>query len=84
MLLQFADVQKLEAAARTLNAGSRDDDALTLRIPSDGNVQSIKAVLDQLDHATIEVNELSLHTPDLDDVFFAITSHSETQKESVQ
>jgi ABC-2 type transport system ATP-binding protein len=41
-------------------------------------------VLDQLDHAAIEVNQLSLHTPDLDDVFFAITSHSATQKECVR
>jgi ABC-2 type transport system ATP-binding protein len=30
-------------------------------------------VLDRLDSAHIEVDDLSIHTPDLDDVFFALT-----------
>jgi ABC-2 type transport system ATP-binding protein len=73
--LQFADARGLEAAARTLGAVSRDDNALTLQIPSDGGVRSLRAVLDRLDDASIEVDGLSIHTPNLDDVFFALTSH---------
>jgi ABC-2 type transport system ATP-binding protein len=39
-------------------------------------VASLKALLDRFDDASISVERLSIHTPDLDDVFFALTSHS--------
>ena len=61
---------------------SRDDDALTLQVPSDGSVRSLRALLDRLDDAAIEVDGLSVHTPDLDDVFLALTGHPTTEKES--
>lgn len=80
MRLQFADVSGLESAIHILGNVTRDDDALTLQVPSDGNVRSIKALLDRLDDESIVVNDLSIHTPDLDDVFFALTDHSNTQK----
>jgi ABC-2 type transport system ATP-binding protein len=78
--LQFVDINGLESAARTLNGSSRDDDALTLQVPSDGGVRSLRAVLDRLDVESIEVDTLSIHTPDLDDVFFALTSHPTRQE----
>ena len=85
--LQFADTSGLEAAAHTLGAVAREDDALTLQVPTDGSVRSIKSLLDQLDDESVVVNDLSIHTPDLDDVFFALTDHSDhsnTQKGSVR
>jgi ABC-2 type transport system ATP-binding protein len=82
--LQFADANALDLAARTLPAKSRDDDALTLTVPSDGGVQSLRAVLDLLDRAAISVDGLSVHTPDLDDVFFALTGHANSSKGSLQ
>lgn len=82
--LQFADVHGLEAAARTLGEVVRDDDTLTLQVPTDGSVRSIKALFDQLDDQSIDVHAFSMHTPDLDDVFFAITSHPDTQKGNVR
>jgi ABC-2 type transport system ATP-binding protein len=78
--LQFADTRGLEAAARALGEVVRDDNELTLQIPTDGSVRSLRAVLDRLDHEALAVNGVSVHTPDLDDVFFAITSHPDTQK----
>jgi len=33
----------------------------------------VKALIDQLDDASIDVDGLTVHTPDLDDVFFALT-----------
>jgi ABC-2 type transport system ATP-binding protein len=78
--LRFADARGLESAARTLGEVARDDNELTLQVPTDGSVRSIKALLDRLDDTSIDVNEFSVHTPDLDDVFFAITSHPDTQK----
>ncbi len=85
--LQFADASGLEAAAHTLGAVAREDDALTLQVPTDGSVRSIKSLLDRLDDESVVVNDLSIHTPDLDDVFFALTDHSDqssTQKGSVR
>jgi len=82
--LQFADASGLESAARTLGEVARDDNELALQVPSDGNVRSIKALLDRLDDESIVVNDLSIHTPDLDDVFFALTDHSNTQKGNVR
>jgi ABC-2 type transport system ATP-binding protein len=81
--LRFADASDLDAAARTLGEVARDDDELTLQLPSDGGVRSLRSVLDRLDAEAIEVGELSVHTPDLDDVFLALTGHSNNEKESV-
>ena len=55
---------------------SPDTDQLTLQIPGDGSVASLRRVLDQLDRARVDVENLSIHTPDLDDVFFAVTGHT--------
>jgi ABC-2 type transport system ATP-binding protein len=84
--LQFADGPALDAAADTLGNGVRDDDALTLQIPTDGSVSALRAVLDRLDHqaAAVEGAGVTVHTPDLDDVFFALTGHSNSQKGNVQ
>jgi ABC-2 type transport system ATP-binding protein len=71
--MQFADPASLAAAARALGELPADPDTLTLQIPSDGSVTSVKALLDRLDGASVAVANLSIHTPDLDDVFFALT-----------
>ena len=80
--LQFAGPHDLESAAEALGTASRDDEALTLQVPSDGSLRSLRALLDRLDHGGIEVGSLSIHTPDLDDVFFALTGHPSTEKEA--
>ncbi|CAL9323516.1 MULTISPECIES: ATP-binding cassette domain-containing protein [Streptomyces] len=72
--LRFTDPASYQAAALTLNQGTRDDDALALQIPSDGSQRELRSILDWLDSAGIEADELTVHTPDLDDVFFALTS----------
>src|SRR6266700_2870905 len=79
--LQLTDPRTLESAARTLGAMSRDDEALTLQVPSDGGVRSLRALLDRLDGASIDVDGLSIHTPDLDDVFLALTGQPDKEKE---
>ena len=47
--------------------------ALTLQLPSDGRVSTAADAARQLDDASVEVEALTVHTPDLDDVFFALT-----------
>jgi ABC-2 type transport system ATP-binding protein len=81
--LQFADLPGLESAARALGEPTRDNDTLTLQVPSDGGVGSLRAVLDQLDGASIEVDSLSVHLPDLDDVFLALTGQPDKESETV-
>jgi len=76
--LRFADVAGLDAASRLLDDSTRDDAALTLTVPSAGEVATLRAVLDQLGAAHIEVDDLSIHSPDLDDVFFALTGRKES------
>ncbi|MFI7038929.1 ATP-binding cassette domain-containing protein [Microbispora rosea] len=71
--LRFTDRNELDAAARILPGSTRDDEELALRVPGDGGVRSLRALLEQLDAHSVDVEELSVHTPDLDDVFLALT-----------
>jgi ABC-2 type transport system ATP-binding protein len=71
--LRFSEFSALDDAARLLDDSSRDDAALALSVPSDGGIGALRTVLDRLDGVGIEVDDLSIHTPDLDDVFFALT-----------
>ncbi|POX54360.1 ATP-binding cassette domain-containing protein [Streptomyces sp. Ru72] len=71
--LRFADPAAYESAVLTLREVTRDDEALALQLPSDGSQRELRSILDWLDSAGIEADELTVHTPDLDDVFFALT-----------
>jgi len=74
--LQFAEPDALNAAVIMIPNATPDDDQLILQVPADGSIASLRRVLDELDHARIAVEQLSIHTPDLDDVFFAVTGHA--------
>ncbi|WP_328610712.1 ATP-binding cassette domain-containing protein [Amycolatopsis sp. NBC_00345] len=78
--LQFADPRGLDAATNLLGQVSRDNESLVLRVPSDGSLRSLKTLIDRLDERAIEVDELSVHTPDLDDVFLALTGNPDHEK----
>jgi ABC-2 type transport system ATP-binding protein len=71
--LEFGDEAELERAAAALGTGSRDDQGLALQVASDGGVHSLRALLDRLDAASIDVDGLSVRSPDLDDVFLSLT-----------
>jgi ABC-2 type transport system ATP-binding protein len=77
--LRFAGPRSLDAAAGLLPGASADRDQLTLAVPGDGSVASLRRVLDELARAGVDVEHLSIHTPDLDDVFFAVTGHASTE-----
>jgi ABC-2 type transport system ATP-binding protein len=80
VLLRFAEVAELDAAARVLTGSTGADEDLTLRVPSDGGAKSLRALLNRLDEHSIDVEEFSVHTPDLDDVFLALTGHASTEE----
>ncbi len=71
--LRFSDPAAYRSAASALREVTLDDEALALQIPSDGTQRELRALLGRLDAAGIEADELTVHTPDLDDVFFALT-----------
>jgi ABC-2 type transport system ATP-binding protein len=78
--LEFPDAGELDKAARVFEGAARDDESLTLQVPSDGGVGSLRSLLDRLDAASIEVDGLSVRTPDLDDVFLSLTGHDHDRK----
>jgi ABC-2 type transport system ATP-binding protein len=71
--LHFANATALDAAARALGSAFRHDDALTLEVASDGGAVAVRELLNRLGDTAADVDEVSVHTPDLDDVFFALT-----------
>jgi ABC-2 type transport system ATP-binding protein len=83
--LHFTTQAGLDRAAAILGeqspgAVSHDDGALVLRVPADGTAPSVKAVLDRLGPEASCADRITIHTPDLDDVFFALTgSHHELE-----
>ena len=77
--LRFAEPGALRAAAAMIPNATPDDDQLTLQVPGDGSVASLRRLLNELDDTSIDVEHLSIHSPDLDDVFFAVTGHATTE-----
>ncbi len=81
--LQFADDDRLAAAARVLDGAARGE-GLSLNVPGDAGVRALRELLGRLDAAAIEVEGLSVHTPDLDDVFFALTGRPTTENQTTE
>ncbi|HKO33634.1 MAG TPA: ATP-binding cassette domain-containing protein [Candidatus Limnocylindria bacterium] len=82
--LEFTDPEALERAATRLTSARRDADGLVLHIPTDGDVASLRVVLDQLDRAALDVADFSIQTPDLDDVFLSLTGQSDARKAATE
>jgi ABC-2 type transport system ATP-binding protein len=80
--LQFADADAQLVAADALGIPVPDQDSPSLQIPTDGNVATLRRVLRDLDGAGVDVVDLAIQTPDLDDVFFALTGRGAHPAES--
>ncbi|HEY6481426.1 MAG TPA: ATP-binding cassette domain-containing protein [Streptosporangiaceae bacterium] len=78
--LEFADLDDLRKALPVLGATATDDTSLTVQVPGDGSVSSLRDLLGRLDAGSVRADRLSIHTPDLDDVFFALTGHPSAQE----
>ena len=79
--LRFADAASLDEAARALRESTRDDAELVLRVPNEGGIRSLREVLARLGD-DVAVEDVSIHTPDLDDVFFAVTGDASRENNS--
>ncbi|MFE6667590.1 ATP-binding cassette domain-containing protein [Streptomyces sp. NPDC057697] len=80
--VRFADARSLDAAADVFGIAARDEESLTLRIPGDGSLPGVRAVLDTLEATAVRAESLTVHTPDLDDVFLTLTGRPRTAASS--
>jgi len=78
--LQFADAEQLDAAARAFPRSTSDPVSLSLQVPSDGGLHALRSLLDALDRSSLTPDELSVHLPDLDDVFLSLTGQARTER----
>ena len=74
--LQLADRSAVQAAMDLLGGAAGDEEELVVQVPTDGTVASLRRLLANLDDAGVEVEHLSIHSPNLDDVFFAVTGRA--------
>jgi ABC-2 type transport system ATP-binding protein len=77
--LQFTDAVSLDAAARALPEGTPNAEELVLRVTNAGGIRSLREVLARLGD-DIPVEDVSVHTPDLEDVFFALTGNPSKER----
>ena len=74
-LLTFTSASALDAAARQFgDRASRNEEDLTLQVASDDSARSVQDMLSRIDVDSVQ--HVTLHTPDLDDVFLALTGHA--------
>ena len=74
--LRFTDAGALgKAQALLARPAKADAEALTLEVPTGGSVPELRGILTLLDDHGIDAAELTVHTPDLDDVFLTLTGN---------
>ncbi|WP_129844018.1 ATP-binding cassette domain-containing protein [Streptomyces sp. RFCAC02] len=76
--LRFTDPDEYGRAAAALPDAAREDTDLVLRVAGDGDLDALRALLDRLGTAGVRAADLSVHTPDLDDAFLALTGDGTT------
>jgi len=69
--LRVADSSRVAVLADEFPEASTNAEALTVTVPHDGSLSSLRRLLDRIDDDA--VTGLAVHTPDLDDVFLALT-----------
>jgi ABC-2 type transport system ATP-binding protein len=81
--LSFADAGELDRAAALLPGSVPDQETLSLTVAGVG-VPALRSVLTALDGASVNVQGLSVETPDLDDVFLTLTGRDDAAREGAQ
>ncbi|WP_331767099.1 ATP-binding cassette domain-containing protein [Embleya sp. NBC_00896] len=78
--LRFTDASRLASTAALFDliTVTRDPEALTLDIPTDGSVLTLRAILDILDDASIQADRLTTHSPTPADAFLTLTRRLDT------
>lgn len=77
--LQAAGREQVAVLAGQLPDAHPNAETLTLTLPHDGSLTALRQLLDRIDDDGA-VTGLAVHTPDLDDVFLALTGHPTTHE----
>jgi ABC-2 type transport system ATP-binding protein len=78
--LRFAEGASLAAAARMLPGAQEDAEALELHVTANDSVEALRTALDRLGEASVPVEDVAIHTPDLDDVFLTLTDQTDREE----
>ncbi|RAY11513.1 ABC transporter [Actinomadura craniellae] len=78
--LQVADGERVAELAHRLPGAVPNAEALTVTLPHDGSLTALRRLLDGIDDGA--VTGLTMHTPNLDDVFLALTGRPTTEEVS--
>jgi ABC-2 type transport system ATP-binding protein len=78
--LRFAESDALAAATEVLglDGAQPDHSTLVMRVPTDGAVRSLRALLGRIEDRAVPVESVSVRMADLDEVFFALTDRTAT------
>ena len=79
--LHFREPEALRRAAGALGHESFDVQSLVLDVPTDGRAESLRSLLDRVHEHALSVESITVESPDLDDVFFALTGASHHPEE---
>lgn len=80
--LRFNDQAQLNQAAEILGryGGTKDDEALSLTISTDGSAKQLAELFNKIEAARIEISEFSQQQPTLDDAFLKIINDHKEKK----
>ncbi|MCG7633017.1 ATP-binding cassette domain-containing protein [Gordonia McavH-238-E] len=74
--IDFTDADDLERARVRFPSAVDTPGENTLAVPGGADIGAVRDVLSTLDEANIDASGISVHTPDLDDVFLTITGRA--------
>jgi len=69
----YSNPAALDAAAHAIEGATADQESLVLSVPHDGTLDALQRLVGRLDNQA--VTGLEVHSPDLDDVFLALTGN---------
>jgi ABC-2 type transport system ATP-binding protein len=79
--LTFGDQRSFDAAMRLIIDGSHsDDETRSIRVPTSEPVTTIRELLAVTDRDGLDVANIAILRPTLDDVFLALTGHQATEQ----
>jgi ABC-2 type transport system ATP-binding protein len=83
--LTFGDQRSFDAAMRlNIHGAQRDDETRSIRVPTNEPVTAIRELLAVTDRDGLDVANIAIIRPTLDDVFLALTGHQATEKQATE
>ena len=81
-----SDIERARAMLAGRNGGDAivDEHTRRLTVPAHGGAQRLVGVLRDLDEARIEIDDIGLRRPTLDDVFLSLTGHAAAEPAEIE